>query len=65
MVKQITVTLLDRDTSNTEHYLDLLREELIRRLKPCKLWVAGVEVSEVQEQGSEEPKGAIVPTKRT
>ena len=50
MPRQITVVLLDKEPSSTEHYVELLREELIRRLKPSNLWVAGVEVVEVQEQ---------------
>jgi len=60
MPKQITVVLLDTEPSSTDHYLELVREELIRRLKPSKLWVAGVSVAEVQEQPVETTKAIVL-----
>ena len=50
--KHLTVILLDREPSDTPHYLELVREELIKRLQPTKLWVASIQVGEVQEAGS-------------
>jgi hypothetical protein len=60
MPKQITVVLLDSDSSSTPHYLELVREELIKRLKPTRLWVASVEVASVQETAPIPLEGSIV-----
>lgn len=61
--KQITVILLDKEASDTDHYLELVREELIKRLKPLKLWVAGVEVQVVIDQETEKGSPIVVKDK--
>ena len=63
MPRTLTVVLLDKEPSNTPHYLELVREELIKRLQPTKLWVASIEVGEVQDVVSDTSgasKGSIV-----
>jgi len=49
-MKQITLVLLDRTSNTTEHYPELLWEELKRRLADIHLWVADLEVRDVQDQ---------------
>jgi len=61
MPRTLTVVLLDKEPSDTPHYLELVREELIKRLQPTKLWVASIEVGEVQEVSETIPMdGSIV-----
>ena len=55
MPRTLTVVLLDKEPSDTPHYLELVREELIKRLQPTKLWVASIEVGEVQDVVSDTP----------
>jgi len=55
-MKQITLVLLDRTSNTTEHYPELLWEELKRRLADTHLWVANLEVRDVQDQEPQKDK---------